>query len=68
MSGIEQPEVLEIHIEEDEDQEETDMIAEAFRNTGDSYDVVIHSPDCATKQGGFECDCIPITLRRGAKA
>jgi hypothetical protein len=54
-------------VEDPDDDGEFDHIAELFLTTGPEHDIVLHNPECNTYKYRA-CDCIPVTLRRGAKA
>lgn len=64
MSGV-------VHHAEDEyeDEEETDEITEWFRAAGPKDALELHQRDCPTREDDRRrCDCIPVTLQRGALA
>lgn len=59
---------LNAEIETGDDDEVEEFFLELFRAAGPEGEVVLHRKDCDTDDGITECTCIPITLRRGAKA
>lgn len=56
-------------VEEQEEQEIEDPVADWFITSGDGETLVIHHHTCdASQDERMRCDCIPVTLTRGAKA
>lgn len=62
MSGYLQGEPEE---EESEGDEQVDVIEHMFMTTEDDAHIILHHPEC---EGAERCDCVPVTLVRGAKA
>jgi hypothetical protein len=61
-----------IHPAEDDyedDEEETDEITEWFLTSGPKDSLELHQRECPTREDDRRrCDCIPVTLQRGAIA
>lgn len=56
-------------VDPDDDDAEFDHLAELFLTTTADKDIVIHHPDCdEMNTEHMPCSCVPITLKRGAKA
>ena len=53
---------------EEEEDEEEDAIAEWFMTSNDDEALVLHDKECAVNAHHTICDCVPVTLQRGAKA
>lgn len=60
--------LLTTEIDTSDDEEVEEFFLELFEAAGPEGEVVLHHLECKTKDGYNDCTCIPITLKRGAKA
>ncbi len=56
--------------DEDDENEEFDYLTELFLDSGPDDAIILHQKDCIANDDEEDdrCDCVPVTLQRGAKA